>query len=147
MYNKDKIFDALSMYNKKDIYGISIDVILDILCIARSTLYEWIKNYGKNFDGNKNTITDRTKNKLKKHIKISAECKSFIISHVTENPDFNIKKLKRKILKIYEVRISKGYIYHILKNNDITYKKVLESETKKIHILTATQNLNRNPIY
>lgn len=124
MYDQNKIFDALSLYNKRHCFGLLIDNILDVICISRSTLYSWIKIYGNNLNDIKHIISDRAKNRIKKYIKISPEIKEFIISHVNMYPCFNIKKLLRKIYKTFDVNISRGYIYYILKTNNISNKKI-----------------------
>lgn len=127
MYDKDKIYDAISIYNKKNNYGLTIKDILDLICIARSTLYEWINIYGNDLDNIEYVMSERIKNKLQKYIKICPDCKLFIINHVSKYPNFNVKKLKRKIFKTFDVHISKGYVYKILKDNNITYKKVCKN--------------------
>ena len=43
MYSCDKIKDALLCHRNKDLYGLTIDIILNLLQIARSTYYYWIK--------------------------------------------------------------------------------------------------------
>ena len=124
MYQTDKIIDTLSIYNKRYNYELLIDDILNILQIARSTLYEWVNKYNHNNIDINYIISDRTLHRLRSKNTITDECEKYIIDHVQKYSNFNIKKLVKKITKKFDVYIKKSKIYRILKENNMTYKKV-----------------------
>lgn len=97
---------------------IKIDHILRILNIAKSTLYLWIKKYLNNLTS-KNKIERKLRNN-----KITHKCISYIILSIMKNPNQNIKQLPYLIKKHFSIKISRGYIYQLLKKNNITYKKI-----------------------
>jgi transposase len=123
MYSNDKINDALLCHKNKDLYKLTIDNILNLLQIARSTYYEWIKNYRLTGDDN-NFLSERVANTIRSSRKLTQECEAFIINYVLKNPSFNMKRLVKKISNKYNISLSKGYIYIILKKNYMTNKKV-----------------------
>jgi transposase len=123
MYSYDKIKDALLCHQNKDLYELSVDNILNLLQIARSTYYDWIKNYCLT-ENDDNFLSERVANTIRSSRKLTKECESFIIDYVIKNPTFNMKKLVKKISNKYNISLSKGYIYVILKNNYMTNKKV-----------------------
>ena len=124
MYQIDKILDTISIYKKRVNHGLTITDLLDILQIARSTLYEWVNKYNSYNIDMRHIISDRILHRLRKTNKITDDCKKFIVNYVQKNKNFNVKRLVKKITKIFDVYISKGHIYKILKDNDMTYKQV-----------------------
>lgn len=124
MYSYDKIKDVLICHKNKDLYGLTIINILDIFKIARSTLYEWIKFFSYLCNDNNSVLTKRTANTIRSARKLTPECKSFIIEYVKKNPAFNMKKLVKKITRMYNIQFNKGYIYQILKKNNLSHKKI-----------------------
>jgi len=124
MYSNDKIIDALILYHNRQRYNLTIEQILSILRIARSTLYEWINNSTYSPDNNKHILPKRIIRIVHNAPKLTKACENFIINHVHKFPQFNIKKLLKKISKLFHITISRGYIYFILKKNKITHKTV-----------------------
>ena len=45
MYHYSKIKDVITIYNQREIYHMNVINILQLFKIARSTLYEWIRNF------------------------------------------------------------------------------------------------------
>ena len=124
MYSYDKIKDALLCHQNKHLYGLTVDIILKLLEIARSTYYDWIKNFCLT-ENDDNFLSERVANIIRSSRKLTKECESFIIKYVLKNHSFNVKKLVKIISKKFNISLSKGYIYAILKKNYITNKKVL----------------------
>jgi hypothetical protein len=115
MYSIDKIKDALLCHKNKDLYKLTIDNILNLLQIARSTYYEWIKNYRLTGDDN-NFLSERVANTIRSSRKLTQECEAFIINYVIKNPSFNI------VLSGYEVPILMlSIIYYNYINYDENY--------------------------
>jgi transposase len=124
MYSNDKIIDALILYHNKHKYNLTIKQILSILHIARSTLYVWINNSTYSPNNNRHILPKRIIRIVHNAPKLTEACENFIINHVHKFPQFNIKKLSKKISKLFHITISRGYIYFILKKNKITHKTV-----------------------
>lgn len=120
MYSEDFIRTALRLYNLREQNQYKIVQILNILNIARSTLYTWIKKYSDD----PNLISENKLQRKTRTNKITRKCIDYIIDHVTSDPYMNIRKLRTSIKKIFSVKINQGYIYQLLKENNITYKKV-----------------------
>ena len=125
MYSYDKIKSVLVIYNTRLKYELTIDDILKIMQIARSTLYNWINKFSFLLNNPYSfSLTRKMSNTLRQSLKISSVIKDFIINHITKTPNFNMKKLIKKINKVYNITISKGYVYKILHNNNLSLKKV-----------------------
>ena len=105
MYSNDKIKDALLCHKNKDLYKLTIDNILNLLQIARSTYYEWIKNYSLTGDDS-NFLSERVANTIRSSRKLTQECKAFIINYVIKNPSFNMKRLVKKISNTYNMTLT-----------------------------------------
>ena len=45
MYHYSKIKDVITIYNQREIYHMNVINILQLFKIARSTLYEWLRNF------------------------------------------------------------------------------------------------------
>lgn len=123
MYSHDKIKDVLVCYKNRTLYGLSVDNILKLFSIARSTLYEWIKIYCILGTDN-HRLSERVADTVRSSRKLTNDCETFIIGYVIKNPTFNMKKLVKKLSNKYNITLSKGYIYEILKKNNLTNKKV-----------------------
>jgi len=136
MYSRDKIKDALLCHQNKDLYGLTIDIILNLLQIARSTYYDWIKNYCLT-ESDDNFMSERVANIIRSSRKLTKECEAFIIKYVLKNPSFNMKKLAKMISKKFNISLSKGYIYVILKKNYMTNKKVQKITFKNLRFLNG----------
>ena len=131
MYPYAKIIDTLTLYNNKKIYHLKIDDILYLMQIVRSTLYDWKNNYSYLMDDTKSYIlAERFAITIRSSRKVTSDIESFIIDYVTKHPNFNMKKLSKKLTIKYFITISKSTIYRILAKNNMTHKKV-----QKIHTL------------
>lgn len=126
MYPHQFVIMAIRLYRSRSEYNMSISAILNILKIARSTLYEWIKTYPYKNENEYNISKQQKREIIKQKYdrKISDRIVTYIVNYVKNNPICNIKKLKLQILKQYRENINKNYIYKILKNNNITHKKL-----------------------
>ena len=93
--------------------------------IARSTLYEWIRDFSYLLnEPNKFVLHSRIMKGLRSNRKVLDAIKKYIIDHVTKNPNFSMKKLMKKLKNTYNTTISKGHVYKILRDNKFTFKKV-----------------------
>jgi len=96
----------------------SINEILNILNISKSSLYNWIKI------NNRNNLKDKIKyNKISKYTPV---IKCYIRSYVIARVNFDYKRLILQIKRKYNISISKTAIYDILSQMNITRKKFKE---------------------
>lgn len=94
----------------------TIKELLSIFNISRSSLYNWIKLY------NNNELTEK-----KKYIKISKytlEIKEYICKYIIKKINFDCNKLIRLINKKFNINSKKSKIYDILKESNITRKRI-----------------------
>ena len=125
MYPYAKIIDTLTLYNNIRLYHLKIDDILHLMQIVRSTLYDWKNNYSYLMDDTKSYIlAERFAITIRSSRKVTSDIESFIIDYVTKHPNFNMKKLSKKLTIKYFITISKSTIYRILAKNNMTHKKV-----------------------
>ena len=125
MYHYSKIKNVLTIYNQREIYHMNVINILQLFKIARSTLYEWIWNFSDILtDSEKYVLRRQLGSSIIKNTKVTSDIQNFIINYVFKNPTFNISKLSKKLTKIYNITISRGYIYWILNKNNMTHKKI-----------------------
>lgn len=127
MYSEDYIRNAVRIYKTRKQHNLTICKILNILNIARSTLYKWIKIYSNN-SCNNNEIHKASKQYKSK---INDECVRYICDNVKTNKIINMKQIRKNIENQFNVTISKGHIYVILKKNGITYKQIQKSKYNK----------------
>ena len=86
--------------------------------IVRSTLYDWKNNYSYLMDDTKSYIlAERFAITIRSSRKVTSDIESFIIDYVTKHPNFNMKKLSKKLTIRYFMTISKSIIYRILSKN------------------------------
>lgn len=105
---------VIEFYNNRDEY--TINNLLDIFNISNGTLYNWI---------NKNKTNElKEKKKYNKISKYTPEIKCYIRSYVLRNKIFDYKKLIKLINKKYNVTAGKTKIYEILKEMDLTRKRI-----------------------
>src|SRR5271154_2393837 len=123
MYSNDKIIDTLMIYNNRKIYDLSINHILTLMKIARSTLYIWVSKQ-QHLLNPKYKLSKRISKHINKNCKFKQIIKDDILKSVTTNPTCNIKKLAKKISRKYDIAFNKNYIYKILKDNNITKKHI-----------------------
>lgn len=111
-------------FNLRKQYPLSIEEIAKLLDIGRSTLYLWRKMYMFNHKcfGEKNFRVKKNKNNYY-HKKINETIIAYICDTVILSGILNIKTLMFHLRRQFNIKISKSYIYKILKKNKITYKK------------------------
>jgi hypothetical protein len=125
MYHYSKIKDVITIYNQREIYHMNVINILQLFKIARSTLYEWLRNFSDiSTDSEKYVLHRQLGSSIIKNTKVTSDIQNFIINYVLKNPTFNISKLSKKLTKMYNITISRGYIYWILNKNNMTHKKI-----------------------
>ena len=116
MYNNEIKNILLNIYNELPNYNIRgikrKNIINNIFKGRINSIYNWLIN-------KQNKVIKRTyKNK-----KITNTIEQFILNEIKVNPVINIKTIKNKILKTFNISISKSSIYYVIKNNNLTYKK------------------------
>ena len=116
MYNNEIKNILINVYNELPNYNIRgikrKNIINNIFKGHINSIYNWLKN-------KQNKVIKRTyKNK-----KITNTIEQFILNEIKVNPVINIKTIKNKILKTFNISISKSSIYYVIKNNNLTYKK------------------------
>jgi hypothetical protein len=72
----------------------------------------------------KNVLRQQLGSSIIKNTKVTSDIQNFIINYVLKNPNFNINKLSKKLTKMYNITISREYIYWILNKNNMTHKKI-----------------------
>ena len=114
MYNNEIKNILLNIYNELPNYNIRgikrKNIINNIFKGHINSIYNWLKN-------KQNKVIKRT------YKKITNTIEQFILNEIKVNPVINIKTIKNKILKTFNVSISKSSIYYVIKNNNLTYKK------------------------
>lgn len=120
---------AVKLYfHFKESTSCNIYTLLNLLNIARSTLYLWISIY----NSNQMCFSKGFKiNMCKRSNKITDVIIKYICEYVTKKCTFNVKSLRQCIRRKFNVCISKSYIYYILKSNNLTLKKVQEKTIPK----------------
>lgn len=134
MYDLIFIKAVLRSYYYREVAETSIIYLLTIFTISRSTLYEWISKYKTDLilEDNKNLINKR------KYVRIFCsyrtipdDCKKYIVDYIVKNKIFSIKKLRKELQEKFNVSISKGYVYKILKDNNVTHKQMQKNKYNK----------------
>lgn len=95
-------------------FKFSIQLVSKIFNVNRSTIYRWI-NLHKN-----NNLYIKTSRKLK----INQSIKEYIKNYVIKRTNFSYIRLIKIIQKKYNTSIAKSTIYNILKELNITKKKI-----------------------
>lgn len=114
---------AVVNFYKTDLF--TIENALNIFNISKSSLYNWIKLDNKSELVSKSNIRDSYKSK------IGIEIEKYIITYVKKRCTFTVKNLRKCIVKIFNVIVSKSAIYLVLKNNDMTNKKISQKIVPK----------------
>ena len=109
---------VINCYKK---HNMTISQTAVIFEISRKTIYNWIKLYDKN---------ELSPNRVRKQ-KIKNDVINFIKTYVLTDHVFNYKILLNLIAIKYKINISKSTVYNILKENNITRKKVITKIIKK----------------
>lgn len=95
--------------------NIKVSELLNIFKISRGSLYNWINQYNNNELSEKETYTKRSK---------FINVKGYICNYVTTRKTFDYNRLIFIIKKRYNINISKSSLYNILKERNITRKRV-----------------------
>ena len=127
MYSEDYILNAVRLYKTRKLYNLSVINVLKILNIARSTLYCWIYTFSDKIYTSNNV----TKISKQYKSKINEECVRHICDEVKTKKIINMKQICKNIESNFNITISKGHIYKILKENNITYKQIQKSKYNK----------------
>jgi len=109
----------------------TINELLEIFSISRSSLYNWIKLYDNNELSEKKKYT--------KTSKYTVEIKNYICKYVIKKINFDCNKLIRLINKKFNTNSKKSKIYEILKENKITRKRI-KIKTKICNKTKNTKN-------
>ena len=93
-----------------------IKTLLFIFGICKSTLYNWLKLHTK----------DKLVEKQKYHkvSKYAINVKEYIIKYICKKINFNYKKVIMLVKNKFNINCSKSAIYLILKQNNITHKRI-----------------------
>lgn len=112
--NTIKLFYQLKKNNFKG-YKL-INFIKNSIGCHITTVYNWIGQYSSfNFNNfNKSKFNNK---------KITEDIEKFILSSISNFNTFNIKKIKKNIINIFKVSLSKQAIYNVLHMNNLTYKQ------------------------
>lgn len=94
----------------------TINILLSIFAISRSSLYNWIRLWKL---GNLHK-----KEHYQKDSKYTSDVKKYICDYVTTKVNFDYKKLIRLINKKFSITSHKSSIYSILKDKNITRKRI-----------------------
>jgi len=129
---------VINFYNSE---FFNINNLFFIFNISKSSLYNWLNN------GIKQLINIRSKY----NSYITNDIKNYIIIYVTKKSSFEMKNLRKSITKIFNVFVSKSSVYRILKENNITNKKINQKIIpKNTNLKNKTKiflkNINQNPI-
>ena len=113
-YSSEFKLTAIKLYTKLK----SIRKVSDLLNCSKSSLQRWIERYyetkkvnRKNYNPRKSIITNKILN--------------FIVTLIKTNPTIILTKIKKEIIKKFNLTISKTYLFYIIKNKlKITYKQL-----------------------
>lgn len=133
MYSGETVNNVLKTYYNRDSLNLRVEKILNIFCISRSTLYEWIKH--KPLISNGKRIFDK---KIPIH-----EYDKLVVDHVVKNKIIDYQMINSKFMNKYNRSISRSSIYKILKRNNITRKRI---QTKK-HNYQLQNNYDDRLVY
>ena len=116
----------------------SIKDLINLFKISRSSLYNWIKLYKKGIL--------YEKKKYHKMSKYNENIKEYIIKYVITKVNFNYRKLIKLIKSRFNVDCSKSSIYLILKEKNITRKriKIKTNFSNKLKMKQMIKDLKKN---
>jgi transposase len=108
----------MSVINFRKSCDWNLDNAVKIFGASKSSIYGWIKMYS-------NDLLIRNSNvRTFYESKITDEIKKYVVSYVTKRVTFNVKKLNRCIKNNFNMTLCKSSIYNILKQNNMSYKKI-----------------------
>lgn len=132
----------LRVINCKKNNKLSQNQILDVYCISNGSLYNWYNQY------NNNCLPE----KIKRKSKITPMIKCYVMKYVISRINFDRLKLIKLIKKKFNVNIGQSTLYKLLKELNITRKKVNKkfdytNRIKKHQMIkTFKNNLKNIPI-
>ena len=138
--NNYPLIFKIKVVNYYYLYKPIIKNLLHVFGICKSTLYNWLKLYTEN------KLAEKQKyNKISKY---TNSVKEYIIKYVCKKINFNCKKITMLVKTRFNINCSKSAIYSILKQNNITHKRIKiktkfsnKSKTRKmINILKKNVN-------
>ena len=137
--SNDLKISVINFYNSE---FFNINNLFLIFNISKSSLYNWLNNDIKPLSN--------IRSKYKSYI--TDDIKNYIIIYVTKKCSFEMKNLRKSITKIFNVSVSKSSVYRILKENNITNKKINQKIIpKNTNLKNKTKiflkNINQNPIH
>ena len=121
----------------------SITEIIRIFDICKSSIYNWVKLY------NKGELCEKVK--YKKKSKYTDEIQKYICEYVIKRTNFDYKKLIQIIKNKFGVICKKSSLYNILKNQNITRKRIniktnyskKTSNNKRKELLSAISHIQK----
>lgn len=118
MVNNYPLFFKLNVvrYYYKNQHKLNIKTILSTFNISNGSLYNWIYLYKNGILNDKKLYTKRSK--------FNEKLNNYIINYVQKRTTFNYRLLILNIRRKFKLKISKSSIYNILKNNNITRKRI-----------------------
>lgn len=139
-YSKDLKLSIVKLYDNN---YMNMTQIANFYNISRKSIYNWTNNI---FIESKKYITTKKK--------ITEQISDFILKYVLNKTLLIMPKLLKKINKNFNVNVSKSSIYNILKNNDVTYKKInikknikgINNKGKITRWINNIKNENKNMI-
>lgn len=143
MYSLDTRKIAISCYLKVKSYRKTET----LLGISKSTLQNWVTKYMDNQTLNLS--------KRKRIGKVSDDVKTYIFSHVKNNPFTTIMELKKLVISKFSIKISSSTIFNILKSLNLSRKKITkklynksihEKNTKINEFKKTIKNIDKNQI-
>ena len=113
-YSTDFKLIAVKLYSKLN----SIRKVSELLNCSKSSLQRWIERYYET------KYVNRKDYKPRESI-ITNEILNFISELIKKNPTIILSKIKKEIIKKFNVKISKTYLFYIIRNKlKITYKQL-----------------------
>lgn len=125
MYDIAFRLSVVRYYNKY--INVSTNTIADIeyiFGISHGSIYNWINMYKLNASVDPKQIGRPIKSR-----KITDLIERYIIKRFTVNKKNNIKNLRRSIMRVFNISISRSSIYGVLHRNKLSYKKVTVSKS------------------
>jgi len=89
-----------------------------IFSVSVSRMYEWINLFKNNLLKKESNVRTNYKSK------ITPEMKQYVVIYVQKRTTFNVKNLNRCLKNTFNEGISRSSIYNILKENNMSYKKI-----------------------
>ena len=129
---------AVVNFYKSDLF--TIESALNIFSVSKSSVYNWIKLDNKSVLITKSNIRDSYNSK------IGIEIEKYIVMYVKKRCTFTVKNLRKCIIKIFNVTVSKSAIYLVLKNNNMTNKKISQKIVPKNRNIKKQINMLVNKI-